>query len=1202
MIKKLTLRFAVMMAVIMATLSASAVDFTDGVFSFDIISEEEATVKIVKTATTTDDELYIPSTTTYNGKTYTVTVIGEYGIYQLRAANLAIYIPTSIKEIEDYGICACYYLYWLEIEPSDEPLLLGKNVLNSCSKLEYALIGRQLTYKDGVSNTNRPFMRKNEMYAVDIRGGYHNINDFEFAHCDKLQQISLNTPIYSIGEHAFYNSKIFRYINDYGYQTTGTDYWSTIDSIGEYAFAQSGFVNFVVPANVKNIPGGMLNNCSNLKNIYFREEIENVESIGRIAFSNCPLLETLQIPGSVQTIGTSFCDGCTSLKKVEFLSGNTPLLFDASTKKSLFFKDAPIEEIIVGRSLTYNLDYGLSPFSQNTNLKKVVIGDNCLDIPTYCFYECTSLESINWGNGIQSIGINAFSKCSNIGSESTRFPQTLKKIDIGAFTHCSNIEYIWLAEGLECIGSSAFSDTGIRVLNIPSTVTTIDLSAFSDCPNLNSVFFESGSDPLAFGWTVFQNSPVTNLTLGRTILPYGETDGKYGTSSTYGFKDNKTIETLYIAPGCEVIQSSAFANCSNLKTVIFTYTPTCEKIESSAFYNCPLLTEITIPGCVTEIGNWALSATGIKNVNFAQSEEPLKIGNGGSKKSFFNDVPIEYVSICRPLSYEISAANGYSPFVGNQTLKSVYISEAISEIPDFMFQNCSALTEISLPEVSKIGLYAFYNCNSFTRLIFGDKLQTIGELAFYNCPINYISSLSVNAPQIEDGITVFDETIFSSALLKVPEHSDAVQSYLHANVWKNFYNIAPQTSDDLFVHSIALGASQVTLKPTETMQLTATVLPEIAGNKVLNWTSSDENVVSVTNDGKITALKSGVSTITATATDGTGLSISCDVAVSLQVADIVLNESEATLNEGQTVQLTATVSPELADNKTLQWTSSNEAVATVDQSGLVTAVAQGNAIITVSSTDGSDVAANCNITVVRPVSSISLSETEIVMSAGEYRILTATAIPRDATNKTLVWTSSNEAVARVENGIVVAIADGEATVIVSAVDGSDASASCHVIVRTLVTEIILSENNLSLKEREFKEISATVLPNDATNAEVIWASSDESVATVQNGLILAHKLGTAIIRVEATDDSGVYAECTVEVTHDAGIVDVTADGVYITTESLIATVHGTNEDTIIRLFDMGGKVLYIGNNPRVEVAHHGFYILVVNNKIFKIEL
>ena len=135
------------------------------------------------------------------------------------------------------------------------------------------------------------------------------------------------------------------------------------------------------------------------------------------------------------------------------------------------------------------------------------------------------------------------------------------------------------------------------------------------------------------------------------------------------------------------------------------------------------------------------------------------------------------------------------------------------------------------------------------------------------------------------------------------------------------------------------------------------------------------------------------------------------------------------------------------------------------------------------------------------------------------------------------------------------------------------------------------------------QLIATVSPELADNKSLQWTSSNEAVATVdQSGLVTAIAIGSAIIWVKTTDGSGVYAECSVEVTDGAGIADVTDDGISITTGPFIATVHGINEDTIIRLFDMGGKMLYFGNGPRIEVAQSGIYILVVNNNTFKIKL
>lgn len=167
------------------------------------------------------------------------------------------------------------------------------------------------------------------------------------------------------------------------------------------------------------------------------------------------------------------------------------------------------------------------------------------------------------------------------------------------------------------------------------------------------------------------------------------------------------------------------------------------------------------------------------------------------------------------------------------------------------------------------------------------------------------------------------------------------------------------------VEDIALNETDVTLNEGQTVQLQATVSPDDANNKEIVWTSSNDGIATVTQEGLVRAISKGVAVIVVTASDGSGVSASCEVTVHSLVSSVVLNETEVILNEGQTVQLQATVSPDDANNKKIVWTSSDENIATVSQDGLVTAVAEGNAVITVSSTDGSKVSAGCNIIVVK---------------------------------------------------------------------------------------------------------------------------------------------------------------------------------------------------------------------------------------------
>ena len=173
------------------------------------------------------------------------------------------------------------------------------------------------------------------------------------------------------------------------------------------------------------------------------------------------------------------------------------------------------------------------------------------------------------------------------------------------------------------------------------------------------------------------------------------------------------------------------------------------------------------------------------------------------------------------------------------------------------------------------------------------------------------------------------------------------------------YTIIPVKAE-----SITLDKTEVEIIVGETEFLTTTVLPETTSNKDIVWTSSDEEIAVVNEYGVVTAIAVGEAIITATTTDGSNLSASCQVTVVAALAEsITLNMTEASIEVSRTTTLTAIVLPETVTNKSVTWTSSNESVATVDANGLVTAIAVGEATITATTTDGSNLSASCLVTV-----------------------------------------------------------------------------------------------------------------------------------------------------------------------------------------------------------------------------------------------
>ena len=163
------------------------------------------------------------------------------------------------------------------------------------------------------------------------------------------------------------------------------------------------------------------------------------------------------------------------------------------------------------------------------------------------------------------------------------------------------------------------------------------------------------------------------------------------------------------------------------------------------------------------------------------------------------------------------------------------------------------------------------------------------------------------------------------------------------------------------VTGVSVSPSSITLTEGVSQSLSATVSPGDATDKSVTWSSSAPAVATVDQSGKVTAVKAGTATITVTTTDG-GKTATCAVTVIAKVASVSLDKTSMTLTVGETQTLTATVTPDNAQDKSVTWSSSDATVATVDQDGKVTAVKAGSATITVTTTDGGKTA-TCAVTI-----------------------------------------------------------------------------------------------------------------------------------------------------------------------------------------------------------------------------------------------
>ena len=301
--------------------------------------------------------------------------------------------------------------------------------------------------------------------------------------------------------------------------------------------------------------------------------------------------------------------------------------------------------------------------------------------------------------------------------------------------------------------------------------------------------------------------------------------------------------------------------------------------------------------------------------------------------------------------------------------------------------------------------------------------------------------------------------------------------------------------------SIELSSPTLTLEQGTTATLFATVLPEITTNKAVTWATSNAAVATVNSNGRITAVVPGKATITATTTDGSNISATCEVTVTpILVKGVTLDATSAQVTIGYSRQLIATVTPSNAANRQLVWTTSCDTVATVTADGLVSGIGLGTATITATTTDGSNIAASCQVEVVPVyVSEILLDNTSLQLFISQKLRLNAVVNPQDATIQKLQWSSSDESVATVDaSGLVVAVAPGEAVITAAATDGGSTTASCALTVMPVEGNFLTAEpatvvrgNEVILPIAMINESEISAVQADLYLTEGITIANDE---------------------------------------------------------------------------------------------------------------
>ena len=471
-----------------------------------------------------------------------------------------------------------------------------------------------------------------------------------------------------------------------------------------------------------------------------------------------------------------------------------------------------------------------------------------------------------------------------------------------------------------------------------------------------------------------------------------EVDGIY-------YKKNGT-NAIVTYKGYNYYDYSEYTGSVNIpSTITFggtTYSVT--KIGKNAFNDCSSLTSVTIPNSVTSIGESAFSSCrGLTSVTIPNSVTKI------STYTFRFCSGLTSVTI--PNSVTLIGHGAFSYCSG---LTSVTIPDSVTSISYEAFKGCSGLTKVSIPNsVIWIGDFAFQNCSSLTKVTWNARLcadfSSASSTPFYDISANIKNFIFGEGVEKIPAYLCYGMSKLTNMTIPNSVTSIGREAFSGCSGLNNIYSLIDNPNN------VTLGSSVFYNVNKSNCTLTVPVASYDLYKNANQW----KDFLNIVRDVLVTSIS--------------------------------LSKTQLSLYYGQTYTLQATVSPSNAYS-VINWSSSNTTVATVDQSGMITAKKLGRATITATATDGSGKSASCVVTVTG-VESITLNKTETSMYIGDTETLTATIFPSDVINNNLSWTSSSNTVATVDqNGVVTAKAIGTATITATATDGSGVSGSCVVKV------------------------------------------------------------------------------------------------------------------------------------------------------------
>ncbi len=1047
------------------------------------------------------------------------------------------------------------------------------------------------------------------MQKIYLPDGITSIGYSAFAWCDDLQSIHIPRSCTVLRENLFDMCSSLKTIVLH----------KNVSKIAESTFSRCyGLESITVEKGSKYLKtvGGVLYNYGMTRIVMAPKGIrgkvtipDGVRTIGDSAFSRCKYIEEIVMPDTVLTVGADAFKDCELMK-------NVTLSKKLKTIEDQAFSATAITAITLPNSVNY---LGIGAFENCNKLKSIKLSDNIDTINPWTFSGTDRLRDIKFGKSLKYLDNNAFYGC---GIESLALPESLVYVGAETFSLCSKMKEIYIGKNVSKIGSGAFSyckslqkievnkdnkyfhsENGIlynkkltRILYIPynlsgkiviaSGIKSIDSGFFAGRDNITEVVLPDSVETI--GKDAFAECPnLTSIKLGRNIKSIGENFaggsayannmsnyvdgilyiGQYAVGeNTDLLPDSKSvlrikngtvlvadmvaaylnIKKLILPDSVRYIGRMSFGHCHNLKYV--RWSKNLKLVDMDAFVEDPIMSVIIPDYCVYR-GD-------INNVEYCRF---------GNQKSY---------NILNDTAYDsmVTFVGGYECNLGSTTntkniilenqyqIKKTYLESDVKGINIFCREKAGTKALDKFKKNNKVYYSGEWNLCTFYADGIVVKMIPLRKSKIVQAPAK-----SVVLDILPDG------AVFTGWDINGDGKADELPATLTSDLKANALYTIP-------IKSISM-KSELTLEVDETKKLSVSAKPAgyTQSNK-LTWVSSDSNVVTVT-DGRITGISEGQATIKAVLTSNKMIYASCTVTVTPKTYGIRLSNTDTTLNVGDTYAINHKLVLMEGDTDPTIFTSENVDIASVDSSGVITAVGPGKTNIEITHGEYKVMFA---VTVKQPMTGVKIDTTELEIPIYESAFLTATFEPANTTdNKTIEWYSEDTDIAEVYPGGEVE-AKSVGTVEIYGIVGKF-RISCQVTVTSPIEDIALNTATGTLRIDRTKQLDVIYIPSDTTDDKnVLWSSDDPEIASVsESGLVTGHKKGQTVITGTVGSHKATYTVDVIGIKdEETGIIVANSDDTDMP-DDMSFTAKELDYEEIVNLYGNSLEKYKVDENGRV---------------------